>query len=329
MKKNLCILLFSVLFLQNSVAQKIPLQDDFAHTYSIVAYDEKTGELAVGVQSHWFAVGKVVPWVKAGVGAIVSQSFVNIDYGIYGLQYLEEGVHPKEAFTEVFNKDEGAAYRQVAIMNTSGEVFAYTGEQCIVEASHYEGKNFSVQANMMANNRVVPSMVEAYQRNAKLPLAERVLASLKAAQDAGGDIRGMQSAALVVVDGKIDENTNPNVKKIDLRVDDAAYPLAELERLLIVHRAYEFMNEADVALEKKNFSKALQLYVEAEKLQPENIEIQFWKALAMMQSSKKDKGIRDMKKIISQHNNWQHLLYRLVEAEVVPLSKADLKALEQ
>ena len=329
MKNILFALLFSAVFIQYATSQKIPLQDDFAHTYSIVAYDEKTGEMAVGVQSHWFAVGKVVPWVKAGVGVVATQSFANVDYGIKGLEFLEEGAQPKEAFSEVMSKDEGAAFRQVAIMNSRGEVFAYTGEQCIAEASHYVGENFSVQANMMANNRVVPTMVEAYQRNKDLPLAERVLATLKAAQNAGGDIRGMQSAALVVVDGKIDENTNPNVKKIDLRVDDAAYPLAELERLLIVHRAYEFMNEADVALEKKNFSKALQLYVEAEKLQPENIEIQFWKALAMMQSSKKDKGIRDIKKIISQHNNWQHLLYRLVEAEVVPLSKADLKALEQ
>lgn len=329
MKNILFALLFSAVFIQYATSQKIPLQDDFAHTYSIVAYDEKTGEMAVGVQSHWFAVGKVVPWVKAGVGVVATQSFANVDYGIKGLEFLEEGAQPKEAFSEVMSKDEGAAFRQVAIMNNRGEVFTYTGEQCIAEASHYVGTNFSVQANMMSNKNVVPAMVEAYQRNRNLPLAERILATLKEAQNAGGDIRGMQSAALVVVDGKSDKIINPAVKKIDLRVDDAAYPLDELERLLEVHRAYEYMNEADVALEKKDFSKALNLYLEAEKLQPENIEIQFWKALAMMQSPQKEKGTREMKKIISKHSNWQHLLYRLVEVEVISLTREDLKVLEK
>ncbi len=328
MKKIFITLMLLILFYE-AKAQKAPIQDDFAHTYSIVAFDEKSGEMAVGVQSHWFAVGKVVPWAKAGVGVVATQSFVNVDYGIEGLKLVESGAKPNEAFKELMSKDEGAAFRQVAIMNNLGEVFAFTGEQCIAEASHFVGKNFSVQANMMANSKVVPAMVEAYQTNNDLPLAERVLATLKAAQDAGGDIRGMQSAALVVVDSKISDGMKPEVKKIDLRVDDAAHPLDELERLLVVHRAYEFMNEADVALEKKNFSKALDLYLEAEKLQPENIEIQFWKALAMMQSSEKEKGIRNMKKIISKHPNWQHLLYRLVQVDVVPLTREDLMVFEQ
>jgi uncharacterized Ntn-hydrolase superfamily protein len=329
MKKILYTLIFSAFVCQFTKAQKVPIQDDFAHTYSIVAFDEKTGEMAVGVQSHWFAVGKVVPWVKAGVGVVATQSFVNIDYGVKGLELLEKGARPITAFEEIRNKDEGEAFRQVAIMNNLGEVFAFTGQQCIAEASHFAGKHFSVQANMMANDKVVPAMAKAYQTNMDLPLAERVLVTLKAAQDAGGDIRGMQSAALVVVDGKIEKGQHQAVKKIDLRVDDAAYPLAELERLLQVHRAYEFMNEADVALEKKNFTKALGLYQKAEKLQPNNIEIQFWKALAMMQSSDKEKGIRGMKKIISQHSNWQHLLYRLVQVDVVNLSQEDLDALER
>jgi uncharacterized Ntn-hydrolase superfamily protein len=172
-------------------------------------------------------------------------------------------------------------------------------------------------------------MVNAFEKNSQLPLAERVLEALKAAQDAGGDLRGMQSAALVVVDAKVTKEMNPNEKKIDLRVDDAANPIAELERLLVVHRAYEYMNEADIALEKKNFSKALMLYKQAEKLQPTNIEIQFWKALALMQSPEKEQGIRTMKKIISKHSNWQHLLYRLVEVDVVPLTREDLQVFEQ
>lgn len=329
MKNILFALLCSSFFIHYATSQKIPIKDDFAHTYSIVAFDEKTGEMAVGVQSHWFAVGKAVPWVKAGVGVVATQSFVNIDYGTKGLQLLEKGAQPEGAFAEVASKDESAAYRQVAIMNNRGEVFTYTGEKCIAEASHYVGKNFSVQANMMANDQVVPAMVEAYQNNMGLPLAERVLESLKAAQNQGGDIRGMQSAALVVVDGKIEEKTNSAVKKIDLRVDDATNPLAELERLLTVHRAYEFMNEADLAIEKRDFKNALNLYQKAEKLQPDNFEIQFWKALAMMQSPQKAEGTRQMKKIISKHSNWQRLLYRLVEVEVVNLTREDLKVLEQ
>lgn len=325
-------ILYSLLLLtvvQVTIAQQIPLRDDFAHTYSIVAFDENTSEMAVGVQSHWFAVGKVVPWVKAGVGAVATQSFVNIDYGVKGLEMLENGMPLGNVLEDILKNDKSAAIRQVAMMNSNGEVIAYTGEQCIAEASHYIGKHFSVQANMMANDKVIPAMVNAFEKNSQLPIAERVLAALKAAQEAGGDLRGMQSAALVVVDAKVTKEMNPNEKKIDLRVDDAANPIAELERLLVVHRAYEYMNEADIALENKNFSKALTLYKQAEKLQPNNIEIQFWKALAMMQSSEKKQGIRAMKKIISKHSNWQHLLYRLVEVDVVPLTREDLQVFEQ
>lgn len=324
--------LYSFLILiiaQTTIAQQMPLQDNFAHTYSIVAFDEKTGEMAVGVQSHWFAVGKVVPWAKAGVGVVATQSFVNIDYGVKGLQMLENGLKLGDILEEIVSKDEGADYRQVAMMNTSGEVVAFTGKQCIAEASHFVGKHFSVQANMMANEKVVPAMIKAYQTNPKLPLAERVLVTLRAAQEAGGDIRGMQSAALVVVNNKADDESYRDVKKIDLRVDDAKNPITELERLLVIHRAYEFMNDADVALEKRNFKKALGLYQEAELLQPNNIEIQFWKALAMMQSSDRQKGFQQMKKIISKHPNWQHLLYRLVEVDVINLTRADLDALER
>lgn len=328
MKKLMFTLLFFGLFLQN-YAQTIPLQDDFAHTYSIVAFDEQTGEMAVGVQSHWFAVGKVVPWAKAGVGVVATQSFVNIDYGVKGLDMLENGMPLGNVLEQIVTKDKGADYRQVAMMNNSGEIVAFTGKKCIAEASHFIGKHFSVQANMMANDRVVPAMIKAYQTNPQLPLAERVLATLKAAQKTGGDIRGMQSAALVVVKNKVSDDSYKDVKEIDLRVDDAKNPLAELERLLIVHRAYDFMNEADVALEKKDFTKALGLYQKAEKLQPNNIEIQFWKALAMMQSSDKQNGYQQMKKIISKYPNWQHLLYRLVEGDIINLTRADLDVLEQ
>jgi uncharacterized Ntn-hydrolase superfamily protein len=197
---------------------------ELAHTFSIVARDAKTGEMAVGVQSHWFSVGTSVSWAEAGVGAIATQSFTNKSFGIRGLALLKQGKTAQEVLDELLSTDEGREVRQVAIVDNKGNVAAHTGKKCIRFADHITGDQFSVQSNMMLTDKVCSSMAKAYQANAMKPLADRVMAALKAAQQAGGDIRGKQSAALLMVPGE--SKGEPWIEStIDLRVDDDQSPL--------------------------------------------------------------------------------------------------------
>src|SRR5918993_3614224 len=200
------------------------------HTYSIVARDPDTGELGVAVQSHWFSVGPIVAWAEAGVGAIATQSFVDPSYGKNGLDLMRSGKSGPETLKELLAKDEGREVRQVAMIDAQGRVDAWTGKNDIQAAGHIVGKNFSVQANLMLNEKVWPAMAQAFE-NTRGDLAERMLAALDAAQAVGGDIRGQQSAALVVVTGKPTGQAWKD-RTFDLRVDDSADPLKELRRLV-------------------------------------------------------------------------------------------------
>ena len=322
------VLLALIVFTHITFAQKLPLKDDFAHTYSIVAYDENTGEMGVAVQSHWFAVGKVVPWTMTNAGVVATQSFANTDYGTQGLELMQQ-MGAQEALDMIRIKDEGEAFRQVAFISASGEVAAFTGDKCIAYAGHYVGKHFSVQANMMATDKVIDAMRNAYESNAQLPLAERMLKALEAAQNEGGDIRGMQSAALVVIDAKSAEPKHPSERKIDLRVDDNKQPLVELKRLLQVHNAYEFMNKADVAIEKGNFTEAIKLYEKAEQLIPDQIEISYWKAISTINTGKRKEGLQMLKKVLKDRINWKYLTYRLQENGMIELTKDELYEVER
>src|SRR5678815_3218408 len=171
------------------------------HTFSIVARDPATGELGVAVQSHWFSVGPIVPWAEAGLGAVATQSFVDPSYGKNGLELMRAGKSAPDTLKELLEKDEGRDVRQVAMIDAQGRVDAWTGKNDIQAAGHIVGKDYSVQANLMLNDKIWPAMSAAFE-NTKGDLAERMLAALDAAQAAGGDIRGKQSAALVVVTGK-------------------------------------------------------------------------------------------------------------------------------
>ena len=200
------------------------------NTYSIVALDEETGELGVAVQSHWFSVGSLVPWAKAGVGAVATQSFVKVEYGPDGLQLMGEGKTAPEALTELLALDEGKAVRQVGMVDIHGNAAAHTGSSCIDYAGHRSGKNYTVQANIMAKNTVPNAMAKAFE-NTKGDLAERMLAALEAAQNEGGDLRGKQSAAMLIVSGK---PTGISYKDVvmDLRIEDHPTPIKELKRLI-------------------------------------------------------------------------------------------------
>ncbi|MGB7842345.1 MAG: DUF1028 domain-containing protein [Salinimicrobium sp.] len=324
MKKISLFFLFSFFCVLLEAQEYLPQNDDFAHTFSIVAKDTATGEMAVGVQSHWFSVGTSVPWAKSGVGVVATQSFVNPAYGPNGLELMEQGKSASEALGILVAQDEGKDFRQVAFLDAQGNAAAYTGEKCVKYASDITDKNFSVQANMMLNDKVVPAMELAFLQHKDLPLAERVLEVLKAAQEAGGDIRGRQSAALLVVGPEKVENPWED-KKINLRVDDSREPLVELERLLKVARAYEFMNRGDLAVEKNDMQDALKQYGNAMKLFPENLEMKYWTAVALANSGKMQEALPLFSDIFSKDDNWKDMTRRLPASGLLTVSKEEIQ----
>lgn len=301
--------------------------EPFAHTFSIVARDEKTGDMAVGVQSHWFSVGTSVSWGEAGVGVVATQSFTNKSFGVRGLQLLKDGKTAQEALDELLRTDEGRDVRQVAIADAKGNVAVHTGSKCIDFADDHKGTTYSVQANMMLNKTVPDAMAAAFEKNADLPLPERVLAALNAAQAAGGDIRGRQSAALLVVRGKATGAPWDDNHLVDLRVDDADQPLPELTRLLRTHRAYEFMNNGDLATEKNDMAKAMQEYGAAMKLFPKNLEMQYWTAIALANTKQVPKAAGMLQRIYAEDANWRELTRRLPKVGLLTVSDAELKTL--
>lgn len=316
--------LASILYSTPSAAQVFKSTDPFAHTYSIVARDSITGEMGVAVQSHWFSVGTVVSWAEAGVGAVATQSFVNKSFGIRGLDLLRSGSTAQQALDSLLATDEAREVRQVAIVDINGNVAVHTGKNCIDYAGHIKGNNYSVQANMMLNNKVPQAMSAAFERSKGKKLGERLLIALEAAQSVGGDIRGQQSAAILVVPGK--SNNEPwNERTVDLRVDDHAAPLKELRRLYSVHVAYEHMNNGDLAVEKGDMVKAMQEYNAAMKMFPANLEMQYWTGITLANNKQVAKALPILKKVFAQNANWKELTRRLPKVNLLTVSDADLK----
>ena len=286
------------------------------HTYSIVARDPNTGELGVAVQSHWFSVGPIVAWAEAGVGAVATQSFVDPSYGKNGLELMRSGKSAPDTLKELLAKDEAREVRQVAMIDAQGRVDAFTGKNDIQAAGHIVGTNFSVQANLMLNETVWPAMARAFE-NAKGDLAERMLAALDAAQAAGGDIRGRQSAALIVVTGKPTGQAWKD-RTFDLRVDDSTEPLRELRRLVRLQRAYNHMNAGDLAVERKDNEAALREYSAAEKLVPDNAEMIYWHAVALVNMGRVDESLPLFRKVFAMDRNWVRLTPRLPKSGLLP-----------
>ncbi len=318
------IFLFSIP--SSASAQIFNKKEPLAHTFSIVARDEKTGEMAVGVQSHWFSVGTSVSWGEGGVGVVATQSFVLKSYGPKGLELMKQGKTAKEALELLLQQDEGRDVRQVAMIDTNGNVAAHTGKKCIDFASHIVGKNYSVQSNMMLNNKVCPAMAKAFEASAGKPLAERVLIALNAAEAVGGDIRGKQSAAILVVAGR-SEGKPWDEKLIDLRVDDNTAPLKEMDRLLRLFRAYEHMNNGDLAVEKNQMKLAMDEYSAAMKMFPSNLEMQYWTAITLANNKEVPKAAAMLQKIYAKDANWSELTKRLPKVGLLNVSEASLNLL--
>lgn len=296
---------------------------DLAHTFSIVARDDQTGEMGVAVQSHWFSVGSIVPWAEAGVGAVATQSFVNASFGPRGLELLQLGHTARDAVQELLASDKGREYRQLAMVDAHGQVGVYTGQKCVAEAGHYEGDGFTVQANLMLNDSVWPAMARAFE-DAQGPLAERMVAALAAGQAAGGDIRGKQSAALLVVSGQATGQVWAD-RLIDLRVEDHSEPITELNRLLRLFRAYEYMNEGDTQLETGEVEAALAAYRTAERMQPDNLEMKFWHAVSLANVDRLNDALPIFETIFTQDANWRITIRRIAEVGLLKVSPAALE----
>jgi uncharacterized Ntn-hydrolase superfamily protein len=319
----LALTVVSVVLLMNiesSAQNSQPLRGERAsrpvHTFSIVARDPETGELGVAVQSHWFSVGQIVPWAEAGLGAVATQSFVDPSYGKLGLDLMRAGKSAPDALKALLAGDEARDVRQVAMIDAQGRVAAHTGSKDIQAAGHIVGRNYSVQANLMLNDKVWPAMSRAFETT-KGDLAERMLAALDAAQEAGGDIRGRQSAAIIVVTGK--PTGRPWADRIfDLRVDDSPEPLKELRRLVTLQRAYNHMNAGDLAVEKKDNEGALREYSAAEKLVPDNAEMIYWHAVALVNMGRVEESLPLFRRVFAMDKNWATLTPRLPKSGLLP-----------
>ncbi|HEX8824786.1 MAG TPA: DUF1028 domain-containing protein [Archangium sp.] len=309
-------LLLVLLALPSLAAEPAPVPRRPVHTYSIVARDPETGDLGVAVQSHWFSVGSTVPWAEAGVGAVATQSFVDPSYGKLGLDLMRAGRAAPEALAGLLAADSANQVRQVGMIDATGKVAAHTGDKCIAAAGHLVGEGFSVQANMMEKDTVWPAMAKAFQA-AKGDLAERMLVALEAAEAQGGDIRGKQSAALIVVSGKPTGRAWAD-RKFDLRVDDHLVPLKELRRLVTLQRAYNLMNEGDLALERKDTEAALKAYAGAEALAPGNAEMVFWHAVSLVNVGKVDEAVPLLQRTYRVDPRWKELLKRLPKSGLLP-----------
>jgi uncharacterized Ntn-hydrolase superfamily protein len=286
------------------------------HTYSIIARDHVTGEFGAAVQSHWFAVGTMCLWAESGVGAVATQALVDPGYGRLGLELMRAGKSAPDALRGLLASDEVRETRQVAMIDTMGRIMAHTGEKTIAAAGHHVGKDYSVQANLMLNNKVWPAMAQGFEA-ATGDLAGRMMAALEAGQAAGGDIRGRQSAALVVVIGKPTGRPWAD-RTFDLRVDDHPEPLKELRRLIVLQRAYNHMNAGDKAMERKDHRSALEEYGAAARLAPDNLEIIYWHAIALVNMQRIDDAMPLFRWVFARDRNWVALTPRLAEAELLP-----------
>src|SRR3954454_22918519 len=288
-------------------------------TYSIVARDPESGEVGVAVQSHWFSVGSVVSWARAGVGAVATQSIADASYGPNALALLADGVAPDEALGRLVAADERAAFRQVAIVDATGRVAVHTGERCIAFAGDRTGDGYSVQANMMANPDVWPAMARGFEA-ADGPLARRLVAALRAAEAAGGDVRGRPSAAIVAAPAEGESGR----LSTDLRVEDHAEPLDEIERLLDLADAYRLASEGDSLVGEGRHDEAARRYTRAAELAPGNHELVFWSGLAAADGGDMETALERVRRAIAMQPGWSELLDRL-QPDIAP-SAAKVRA---
>jgi uncharacterized Ntn-hydrolase superfamily protein len=290
-------------------------------TYSIVARDPDTGELGVAVQSHWFSVGSIVTWARPGVGAVATQANADPGYGPQLLDLVAAGVHAEQALATLVANDPAGDSRQVAVVDAAGHVAAHTGSSCMAYAGHVTGTGVSCQANIMATERVWPAMLEAFEAAAG-SLTSRLLDALDAAEGEGGDLRGRQSAAILVVA----PDAEPWQTVVSLRVEDDPEPLGELRRLVALRGAYALAGEADELMGAGRHDQAARLYLRASERAPGNHELMFWAGLSKVHGGDLDAGVAEVQAAIELQPSWRELLRRL-PPDAVPSAAAVLARL--
>ena len=276
-------------------------------TYSIVARDPGSGALGVAVQSHWFSVGSVVSAAEAGVGAVATQANPDTRHRGRALALLREGRSAEEVLAALLEGDAQAAHRQTAVVDTSGRAAAHTGSSCMPFAGHRTGDGYSCQANIMRSAEVWPAMAAAYEASREPSFPARLLAALDAAEAAGGDLRGRQSAVLLVVPATGD----PADRLVDVRVEDSADPLGELRRLLVLNDAYVLADRADTALAAGDVAEATRLYLSAHETAPQSDELRFWAALGLLGAGAEARGATLLRETVAAGPEWLELLGRL------------------
>ena len=275
-------------------------------TYSIIARDPSTGELGVAVQSHFFSVGSVVPWARPGVGAVATQAAARVDYGPKGLELMADGTSAPQALAMLRARDPAADSRQVAMVDASGAVGAFTGAACLPACGDVQGEQVSCQGNILTGDAVWPAMLDAFASQSG-PLARRLLGALDAAQAAGGDLRGVQSAALLVVPATGD----PWDTSASLRVEDSADPLGELRRVLVLGEAYTLVSDADELAAAGRRDEAAQAYRRAAELAPNEAELRFWGALGLAHAGEGDAALAELRAVCAGEPQWREVLGRL------------------
>jgi uncharacterized Ntn-hydrolase superfamily protein len=293
-----------------------PPRDPFVATYSIVARDPDTGHLGVAVQSHYFGVGGLTPHARAGVGAVTIQSFAKLYYGSEGLRLMHEGASAGKALRTLLARDHHADYRQVAMVDSDGGSAAHTGNLCIPAAGHRLGDGYACQGNLLLNEGTWDVMAEAFE-GAQGELVNRMIAALEAGQEAGGDLRGKRSAAVMVVNGKFTGDPAEDIA-FDLRVEDHDQPLTELRRLMVLRKAFHHNSQGDHYLRNGDFEAAVQEFSIAESLAPEHEELVFWRAVALVNAGHLNEAEPMFKKLFESHGNWQLMLERIAQSRFLP-----------
>lgn len=323
MKILLYVTLAVSIMASNLFAQLKPPAIRNAHTYSIVAYDKENNQMGVAVQSHYFGVGAVVTWAEPGVGAVATQSIVDVSYGPLGLSLMKAGKSALQTLKGLLSADNTPEVRQVAMVDANGIIASHTGDKCIAEAGYKIGDSYSAQANIMLKNTVWDKMGEAYEKTDG-ELADRLLAALDAAQKEGGDLRGKQSAAIMIV--SIDPVGNVYLDRpYNLRVEDNPEPLKELRRLVYIAKAYNHVSRGDDYLAENHYDNALEEYKIGMQMLPENVELRFWYATTLVLVDKLEESLPEFKWVFKREPIWKKLVPRLAESDFLPDDKKIIK----
>nr|MDO8135351.1 DUF1028 domain-containing protein [Candidatus Njordarchaeum guaymaensis] len=296
-----------------------------ASTFSIVAFDPVTKDLGVTVQSRYFSVGSVVPWAEAGVGAIATQSFVNVSYGPRGLQLLKEGLNVDEVIGRLTRDDEGKDFRQLGIVDSKGNASAFTGSRCLEWAGSKVGKNYAAQGNILAGEDVVNGMVEKFE-STQGELADKLVSALEGGQESGGDARGKQSAALLVVRKNVGR-AGYGDRYIDLRVEDHPDPIVELKRLLVMHRVYRLIDDGEEKMATGDAEAGLSMIREAVSLGPTIDDAHIDLGIICLKLGKKDEALKAFKESLKLNPRMKNLIKQLPGAGLMEPSPEVFKEL--